>query len=116
MNTIAEGVRLAMVINKISDTETIVEAILTCTNAEPNETRSRIRFFSDEPFELQYSEGTDNINTDYKGLDGRSWTPLFHSVMENKGALIGFKENDGKIPGDFNNRVKVSIEVKVVKM
>ena len=86
------------------------------TIAEPNETRSRIRFLSDEPFELQYSEGTDNINTDYNGLDGRLWTPLFHSVMENKGALIGFKEKDGKIPGDFNNRVKVSIEVKVVKM
>ena len=111
---VAEGVRLAMEINRISDTETVVESIVTCPDAEPDESRCSIRFICDKPFELQYYEGSDYLYSEYRGLDGQYGIPLMRSVMIYNGALIGFEDVDGKIPGGMNNRVSVSIKVKVL--
>lgn len=114
-NSIAENVRLSMAIKKVSDNETLIESVITCPNAVPKVTRQSIHFHCDTPFELEYYEKSGYMYSEYYGLHGSKGMLLSDDIMTEKGAVLGFWEVDGKIPGGIHNSVTVSIKVRVLR-
>lgn len=110
--SLAENVRLAVDIKKISDKSYIVETVILCDNADPSETKNSIAFESDLPFELDYIMDSAYLYSEYYGLVGEKGIKLSNDIISPDGTTVGFWELDGKIPGGSHNKVTVSVKVK----
>ena len=114
-NVVAEDVRLSMSIEKKSPTETVVESVILCKDAEQKEVRQSIHFIGDEPFELEYYPNSAYLYSEYYGLVGSRGMPLTDDIMTGNGTVLGFWKIDGRIPGGLKNSVTVSIKVHTRK-
>ncbi len=115
---IAESVRLGMQIEQISGFETLVTATITCPNATPQNVSHEIHFKADFPFSLEYIPNSAYLYSQYFGkLHSDMNLKLGDDIMDDHGTLVGFSAIDGRIPGGMhgNNRVTVSIKVKIVR-
>lgn len=114
-DAVANNVRLSMRIIQTSKYMTRVESVIICPNATPQKKEQSISFNCDEPFELKYVSGSAYLYSEFYGLVGSRGLLLCDDIIKEKGALLGFWEIDGRIPGGINNVVTVSIKVNVIK-
>lgn len=110
-NAVAENVRLSISINRRSPKEIIVESVIHCQNAEPEEVKQSILFISEGPFDLKYHENSAYLYSEYYGLYGSRGMQLTDDILSDNGTILGFWNIDGRIPGGMNNSVTVSIKV-----
>ncbi len=111
---VTKNARVSIRIDGIDKHKTIVTARILCDNAEPVE--SSIEFNSENSFRLESSESSAHMYSQAYGLRGENAIKMGNGVFTKEGALIGFKKNDGFIPGGEDNLVTMSILVRVVRL
>lgn len=114
-NIVAEDVRLAVKIEKISQNKTLIKSTVICPTAVPQKSEHSIQFISDSSFELSYVSGSAYLYSEYYGLHSKYQIGLDDDIFSEQGTLLGFTDIDGKIPGGRNNAVIVLVIVDVTR-
>jgi len=86
-----------------------VNGFLSASNASPLEVYDHATFTSNENFNLDYIEGSLKYENNAFGAAG---TALPESIFTSTGALLGYDELNGEIPGCFQYAGYVSFKVK----
>lgn len=111
---IAENVRISFNMSKIDKHSFMLGACVRCNNAEPSASASSIVFQSERPFRLEYLQESAYMYSEARGLHSDYGIRISDDIMTPEGALLGFDQVNGRIPGGDNNMVTVSIKVAVV--
>lgn len=92
----------------VSESQTII-GYLDCPNAKPTRYLDCVTLYSDEPFYIEYLDGTAQFTN---GIDQVS---IPNEVIIYGGTKLGYETMDGKIPGGSKYSGYVTIDVKVHK-
>ena len=106
---IAEGVKATFSLPTTVGKEVTVIGYLDSTNATPDRYWDEVTFKSDDNFYLEYVEGS----AVYKNHVGTF--NLSDDLISESGAMLGYEQMDGRIPGCYDYEGEVLIEVKVHK-
>lgn len=109
LNLTAENVRAKFNLPTNTAKSLQVNGFLSSSNATPTEVYDHARFNSDKDFNLAYVGGSLKYENNHFGPNG---TPLPESIFTSAGALLGYDELNGEIPGCFQYAGYVTFKVR----
>lgn len=115
LDAIATNTKVAFGIPSISAKQVQVDGFISTDNAEPNIYWGHINFIANQAFHLEYVFGSALLENEGIGKDGG--VKLGDNIITkktNKGALIGYDDLDGCVPGGYEYHNYVTIRVKSV--
>ena len=99
MNLVAENTRIHVVVPSWSGTEIQIDGTISSNNASPQKVWDQIVFRSpNQPFRLEFVPGSARY---YNNESPSNHFTLPDEIVQQNGALIGYKAMDGKVPGCF---------------
>lgn len=108
LNLVATNSRVRFALPSTASTSTWSTAHISADNATPGDVADTVDFTGALPFTLSYEPGTAQIwNNVLRG------TQLSDSIVTSSGALIGYSQIDGRIPGCSQYSGYVTIKVRV---
>ena len=109
LQLMAEDVTAKFNLPTTTGTEWVVNGFLSSSNSSPEEIWDAARMYSDREFNVAYVPGTARFSNNHFGSDG---IEIPESVLTSEGALLGYDELDGRIPGCIQYAGYLTIIVK----
>lgn len=111
---VAKDTKVSFNIPQESAASIRVNGYLTSSNAYPSEYVDYVDFVAEQPFHLEYVYGSALLENNGIGADGGIQLSDDIAASESGGALIGYDELDGRVPGCYQYANYITIMVKVV--
>lgn len=108
LNLVSTNTRVKILLPHAPKTATYAAGYITSDNANPRVVADTVDFVGAREFTMDYIPGSARIKTNALGE-----VPLSDAVISNTGALIGFNQLDGRVPGCGNFSGWVTIRTKV---
>lgn len=109
LNLVAEGVKAKFNLPTSTGKSIQVDGFLNSSNATPTEVYDSATFMSSSDFNLKYVSGSLKYENNAFGAAG---VALPESIFTSAGALLGYSQLDGKIPGCLQYAGYVTFTVK----
>ena len=115
-NAIAKDTKVALSIPSYSDTQISVRGYVVSSNATPSKYWDGVVFYSAEnrPFHLKFKPDTAMIHNNSRDTNGTRISNDIATKATKGGALIGYDELNGEIPGGFFYQSEVTAWVIAV--
>ena len=110
MNLVAENVTARMNLPTTAGKSVKVDGAISASNARPQMVYDDATFTSDKDFNIAYVPGSALFENNSVGANGGVKLP--DSLLDQRGALIGYDKLDGRVPGCFQYDGYVTVRVK----
>lgn len=110
LNLVAQNTRVKIFLPRVESSQTFATSMISADNATPKVVSDTVEFKGDKAFTLEYIPGSAQLfNNKFNGAK------LSDDIVTNTGALVGFDNINGKVPGceQFSGYVHIKVKVKV---
>ncbi len=110
LNLIAENTRVSASVPTTTGNSVQIDGFITSPSATPNQVYDHVVLNSDKRFNVAYVPGSAVY---YNNINPNPGFTLPDSIVTSSGALVGYQQMDGKVPGCFQFSGITTFKVKV---
>lgn len=110
LNLVAQNTRLSANVPTTTGTQAQIDGFITADNASPQKVWDDVVLKSDQRFNIAYVPGSTKY---YNNANPSTGFDLPDSIVTNSGALVGYEQMDGNVPGCFQYSGIATFNIKV---
>lgn len=110
LNLVSENTRVSANVPTTTGNQVQIDGFITSDNASPQKVWDDVVLKSDKRFNVAYVPGS---TTYYNNVNPNPGFNLPDSIVTNSGALVGYQQMDGKVPGCFKFSGVATFKVKI---
>ncbi len=110
LNLVAQNTRLSANVPTTTGTQAQIDGFITADNASPQKVWDDVVLKSDQRFNIAYVPGSTKY---YNNVNPSTGFNLPDSIVTNSGALIGYEQMDGNVPGCFQYSGIATFNIKI---
>lgn len=113
LNLVANNTRLKANVPTTTGTQVQIDGFITADNASPREVWDDVVLKSDKRFNIAYAGYNGGAPRYFNNVNPSNGFELSNSIVTSEGALIGYENMDGNVPGCFKYDGIALFDIKV---